>query len=265
MAWNGQRLPVRTPARAVVPAGTNHGLPSRQSGDPVAAVPGIETARLPATYEAAYKAIAKCSRIDECKSWSDKAAALASYARQAKDQSLCVMAERIHARAVRRCGELLKQVPSGQGSKNQYGELRDGSVTRQEAARDAGLSERQKVMALRVASVSGAKFEEMIESDAPPNVTRLAEMGRNAQLNVTRLAELGRNLQPPQASIARRDPVRAARADRMFSNIREFCVENDPEELAGVFASQEKKRLREFVMSLDAWLDRFVAHLGGGE
>jgi hypothetical protein len=97
-------------------------------------------ALLPATYEAAHKAIAKCSRIDECKSWSDKSAALASYARQAKDRSLGVMAERIHARAVRRCGELLKQVPSGQGSKNQYGELHGGTVTRQEAARSAGMS-----------------------------------------------------------------------------------------------------------------------------
>jgi hypothetical protein len=50
----------------------------------------------------------------------------------------------------------------------------------------------------------------------------------------------------------------------MFASIREFCEENDPAELAGVFASQEGKRLRELVMSLDAWLDRFVAHLGGG-
>jgi hypothetical protein len=41
---------------------------------------------------AARKAIAKRSRIDECKSWSDKVAALASYARQAKDRSLRAMA-----------------------------------------------------------------------------------------------------------------------------------------------------------------------------
>jgi hypothetical protein len=51
----------------------------------------------------------------------------------------------------------------------------------------------------------------------------------------------------------------------MFSSIRQFCDENEPEELAGVFASQEETRLREFVLRLDAWLDRFVAHLRGGE
>jgi hypothetical protein len=256
MSWNGQRPQEPTRLREVVPVDTNsgappQGLPSRRRSNLVDAVSGIDTARLPATYEVAHKAIAKCSRIDECKSWSDKAAALASYARQAKDQSLCVMAERIHARAVRRCGELLKQVPSGQGSKNQYGELRDGSVTRQEAARNAGLSERQKVMALRVASVLGSTFEDLVESDSPPNVTRFAELGRNAQ--------------PPEPSSGRRDPIRAARAHKMFANIREFCDKNDPAELASVFASQEEKQLREFVMSLDAWLDRFMGQLRGGE
>jgi hypothetical protein len=154
MAWNGQISRVHV-ARGQVPAAARqrqllppHGVSSVHSG-------ASSRARLPATYQAAQKAIVKCSRIDECKSWSDKAAALASYARQARDHTLRMMAERIQARAVRRCGELLKQVPSGQGSRNQHGELRNGAVTRQQAAQDAGLSERQKVTALRLAALPG--------------------------------------------------------------------------------------------------------------
>lgn len=76
------------------------------------------------------------------------------------------MAERIQARAIRRCGELLKQIPSGQGSANQYTVLHDATDTKQtrtEAAKEAGLSERQKVTALRVASVP-----ESAESRSPP-------------------------------------------------------------------------------------------------
>ena len=204
---------------------------------------------MPATYLAASKAIAECSRVDECKSWSDKAAALASYARQAKDLSLRVMAERIHARAVRRCGELLRQVPSGQGSKNQYGEVRDGTVTRRGAAREAGLSERQKVTALRVASVPGAEFEAPLERESPPTVTQLAELGKEIRA-------------PQRLSIPRPDPLQAARARRMFLSIRDFCHQNDPAELAASFTKQDEELLRSFVTFLDAWLDKFRSNLG---
>ena len=45
-------------------------------------------ARFPATYESAKAALANCVRLDECKDWADKAAALASYAKQANDEEL---------------------------------------------------------------------------------------------------------------------------------------------------------------------------------
>lgn len=69
----------------------------------------IQEAPLPAVYERAAQALSECTRIDECKDWADKAEALASYARQSKDDSLRKMADRIQARAIRRCGELLKE------------------------------------------------------------------------------------------------------------------------------------------------------------
>lgn len=50
----------------------------------------------------------------------------------------------VQARAIRRCGELLKQIESGQGKSNQYTVLQEGALpkqTRTEAAKDAGLSE----------------------------------------------------------------------------------------------------------------------------
>ena len=86
------------------------------------------------------------------------------------------MADRIQARAIRRCGELLKQVESGQGKTNQYTVLHDGADTKQtrtEAAREAGMSERQKVTALRVANVPEPVFNQAVESETPPTVTQL--------------------------------------------------------------------------------------------
>lgn len=73
------------------------------------------TARLPQTYESAKSALSQCVALDECKSWADKAAALASYAKQANDEELMKMATRIRDRAIRRAGELLAQI-NGQGN-----------------------------------------------------------------------------------------------------------------------------------------------------
>ena len=40
------------------------------------------SSELPATYEAARKALAQCERLDECYSWADKAVELASYGKR---------------------------------------------------------------------------------------------------------------------------------------------------------------------------------------
>ena len=143
--------------------------------------PGIITAaqaRLPRTYEAARVALAECQGLDECKDWADKAAALASYARQAEDDQLERMAQRIRARAIRRAGELLKQIEPGQGARDgKRGECDHTPFTREDAARDAGMSKHQQVQATRIASVPERDFEEQVESDKPPTLSALAQQG----------------------------------------------------------------------------------------
>jgi hypothetical protein len=132
-------------------------------------------ATLPEKYQAAKSAIAICDRIDECQNWADKAAALASYARQANDDELVRLATRIQVRAVRRCGELLKTIaPDDKGG----GDHRKNSltVTRGQAAKDAGLSVHQKRTALRVASIPEEEFELTVESTTP-TITAMAERG----------------------------------------------------------------------------------------
>jgi hypothetical protein len=76
------------------------------------ALPSVDDARLPVLYESAKEAIVACWRIDECKDWADRAAALASYARQSLDETLLKTVVRIQARATRRVGELLQEIPA---------------------------------------------------------------------------------------------------------------------------------------------------------
>lgn len=139
----------------------------------------VDKARLPAAYTQARAALAKCEHIDECKTWADKAAALASYAKQAKDESLHVHARRIQSRAIRRAGELLKAIepvwkrPGGTRGNKAAAEL----VTRSETARKAGLSAGQQRQAFAVASVPPTEFEALVESEAPPPIELLVERG----------------------------------------------------------------------------------------
>ena len=106
-----------------------------------------KSAILPAAYEHAIAALAKCESIDECKGWADKASALASYARQAEDDVLLSHVLRIRARALRRCGELLKTFQSPGGRPLKTSAATDTGFTQRQAAEQAGMSKRQEVTA----------------------------------------------------------------------------------------------------------------------
>lgn len=148
------------------------------------ALPDPAHARLPEKYVAATKAIAECSSVDECKTWADKAMAIASYARQADDQTLENHAARIKARAIQRCGELLKAFDA-QGARTdldgQPGRGTPTKLTQARAASNAGLSKDQQVQAVRVANIPKEEFEVLVESDDPPTVTALAERGKKTR------------------------------------------------------------------------------------
>src|SRR5580704_4724681 len=101
----------------------------------------IVGAKLPAVYSAAKEAVSKCARVDECKDWANKAEALSSYAKQANDDELEKMATRIKARAIRRCGELIREI---EAAKNQHdAKKRAGSSaatgSKRAAAKEAGM------------------------------------------------------------------------------------------------------------------------------
>jgi hypothetical protein len=141
----------------------------------------VAQATLPVTYERAKTALAACVQIDECKDWADKAAALASYAKQADDKTLHNFATRISARAIRRAGDLLREFQSLGGRPSKTSAGTDTGFSQRDAAAHAGMSKRQEVTAIRVANVPEDEFELLVESDTPPTVTALAERGKSSR------------------------------------------------------------------------------------
>lgn len=217
----------------------------------IQSTPAAASARLPVTYEMAQKALAECSRVDECKDWSDKAAALASYARQAKDNTLHNLALRIQARAQRRMGELLKQVPRGDSDGANLLQNRRAAtvppVTRTQVAADAGLSDRQRKTALRIASVPEPAFTAAVDSGEPPTVTELARMGTSSKPSV------------PEPEVRPADRASASRALGLLRDLAAFCATNDAAAIA--LACHDPDAARGHVEEIDRWLDQFVTRL----
>jgi len=194
-----------------------------------AELPNIADARLPATYESAKQALAECSRIDECQNWADKAAALASYARQARDDTLFNFAMRIKARALDRCGELLRRIPASPGGRPETKDVVDLSLSpRQQAAHDAQLSERQRKTALRINNIPLESFEALVESEKPPTATQLAEMGKKKR----QLRDLGD-----------RSPEQFAAATALTELIQDFVRESASVDIPLALHGCEKAQL----------------------
>lgn len=210
----------------------------------------ISQARLPATYEQAKAALSNCARIDECKDWADKAAALASYAKQADDDEMMTMAVRVRDRAIRRAGELLKQVEPQPGKRTDV-EPSGGAPTRLKAARDAGMSRDQMHTALRVANVPEADFERQVESRNPPTVSKLAEQGKKAAPR-------------PAIDLKGRDPAEFNRAMHYvgeWESVARTLTGLGHDAALPILNPSEAARLRAAIASIDAITDRIITRI----
>ena len=216
-----------------------------------ALLPSKQGASLPAKYEAAKLALKECNQIDECKDWRDKAQALASYAKQSDDKEMEKTAQRIRARAVRRCGELLKEIEKGHGkNKGNRGEASPISLTRKDAAADAGLSPDQAKDSIRVANVPEEYFEEQLESDSPPTIPNLAEQGRKKA--VPRYEQLGMTKKAWQAGMHFRGHL---------SDMVRHASDFDPQEVVDGSTPKEREQIRKNIKILDSYLDQLIAKI----
>lgn len=212
-------------------------------------LPSVAAARRPAVYTTARTSLERCSKIDECADWANKSEALASYAKQADDDALYKMAVRIRARAIRRCGELLKTFNKGDGRPSKNG-VAGGPVSQRQAAAEAGLSKRQEKDAVRVAHVPHADFEEAVEPSSPPSVKALAQQGKKPAR--------------PLVDLKGRDPQEFKLATHALGEIRglaEFAQHAAPEAIARGAFPKERLPMVKQIDSLEPWLRTLRAAL----
>lgn len=207
----------------------------------------VAGASLPQTYQAAQAALAQCSQVDECKDWADKAAALASYARQSEDDELERMAQRIRARAIRRAGELLKQIEPATGTTKKDG---SGPLSRKDAASEAGMSERQQKTAMRIANVPEREFEQQIEAPKPPTLSQLASQGTTPR--------------QPLVNLGGRDPKEYNRALHYvgeFEQAARDLTNQSHDQILPTLDEKERARLRAAIQKIDAITDKVATRI----
>lgn len=213
-------------------------------------LPDIRSAQLPALYEKARTDLAACARIDECKDWADKHAALASYAKQADDDQLQQFCIRIQARAVRRCGELLQTFQAPKGGDRKSSEYQSGGaptvISQRRAAEQAGMSKDQEVQAVRVANVPEDEFEAAIEQLHPATVTQLAAAGRKP---IVPAADKTVAVVPGFAD--------ATNVLGTMNEFAAFCQTHDPRVVALALYPHEVGPLRDKLHVVTTWLAGF--------
>lgn len=134
-------------------------------------------------YDAACRAVAEAKSVDEVRDIRDKAVALKSYARIAKNRDLEIDAAEIRFRAERRLGEMMKEQPKNPG--HRFGGV---SETPPATLADMGIDKNLAKRARAYASINGEQFEsqvaewrDRIASETARVETNLLRAGKRAQ------------------------------------------------------------------------------------
>ena len=150
----------------------------------------VPAAFLPNNYIVACQAIKECARVDEAAEMANKAAAIATYARESADTTLKVNAEKIKVRAERRIGELIEELYGNK--QNEYG----GKIGSYEMAGKTALSHVRVAAARSLKDIPEKTFENVMnvvseKGQVPITARRVIEQHKygNAQRRRTRQAK----------------------------------------------------------------------------
>lgn len=121
------------------------------------------TPLVPVEYEQAITALQACCTIDDSKYWSDKADALAAWARIYRNDEVTRKAKMLKLHAYRRMGELAAEL---RPITNVKGGRQPGAVR---ALTDAGLTHNNAIAARRLATIPEKQFNKLLEKPKAPS------------------------------------------------------------------------------------------------
>jgi hypothetical protein len=192
---------------------------------------------VPIEYEAALKALAACTSLDEAKYWSNASDALAAWARMYKNDEAGVSARRLKLHAYRRMGELAQQLrPWTPGAKKGSPLCSGAGKGAPSLLMEQGLALHQANAASAAARMPRRKFEAIVNLPRPPAPNGLLPKFSG------------------DASQAWRD-IAGATGGSCLTGFRGWCRKHRARELAKGLTPDEAERAYAMVEEVTEWLD----------
>jgi hypothetical protein len=204
---------------------------------------------LPVEYTSACKAIAACRGIDETKYWSDKADALAAWAKIYKNNQAAVESKRLKLHAYRRMSQLADELQPDKRCVGSAGQMPGPRAL----LIQNGLSREQAKTVRRIGAIPKKRFERIVASPKPPGLYAAAALG---------IGESGRGHKTTSSDAWRtlaHGNVIAGVNLRRFLTL--FCNRNSAKDLARGLLPGEVLGARKLLTEIQEWLDEFEQYL----
>ena len=203
----------------------------------------VSSATVPVKYSAAVKALAACRNIDDAKYFSDKAEALAVWAKIYKNDEAKIEAQRLRLHAYRRMGILAREIrPGGAGSNPGRNRGRGPGVM--SVLKGVGLAPHQASASSAISKLSEKRFGEIMKSVPPPAPGSFS-------LKLSGVSDAWKALTGHNGSTAYTS----------MTGFRCFCRKSDPKKLAKSLSAGEVGKAREMITEIIEWADTFDQYL----
>ena len=188
---------------------------------------------VPVEYETAVNALQACLTLDETKYWSDKADALAAWAKIYRSDDAVLKAKRLKLHAYRRMGEIAAELRPLRGRIQGTGNGKGSLPGPRTLLKEHGLSVAEADAARTLATLTRRKFDQILKNPIAPTTARYVVRDETIWHEVARAA----------------------------MSLRSVLRRHTPAEVMAVLTDIEKPKARELMIDLAEWLDEFESRM----
>lgn len=191
------------------------------------------TPLIPVEYDAAIKALEQCCSLDESKYWSDKADALAAWAKIYRNDECVRKAKMLKLHAYRRMGELSAELRPPHNPRKGNGVGRGHGPGPRSLLIDHGLTVAQADAARILGALSERRFDQLLKNP----------------------------ISPVTARHVLRDITAWHQMQHAMMGLRSRCRQVTPHQVSSTMSSVEAENALAMLLEIAEWIDEFETRL----